>query len=154
MKIKGWWLNTENGISKCFYSCQDYETFIYRTHSHSHSSSFSHKTFLSTSNKSQTFVFLNNGFILSQAKIHNQEQTHAIPRLQLSKWADGETENNHGKQTHNKRSNLSTYRFLDFFFFVPSGPTSQLQGDPELSWGEMKESTHCIIHPPHRKRAL
>lgn len=28
---------------------------------------------------------------------------------------------------------LSTYRFLDFFFFVPSGPTSQLQGDPELS---------------------
>lgn len=31
------------------------------------------------------------------------------------------------------RGNLMTYRFLDFFFFVPSGLTSQLQGDPELS---------------------
>lgn len=49
---------------------------------------------------------------------------------------------------------LNTHRFLDFFFLVPPGPTSQLQGDPALNWGKRKERTHCIIHPPHRKRAL
>lgn len=63
-------------------------------------------------------------------------------------------ENDHIKQRHKETDSFCTYRFLDFFFFVPSGPTSQLQGDPELSWGERKESTHCIIHSPHRKRAL
>lgn len=47
----------------------------------------------------------------------------------------------------------NTHRFLDFFFFVPSGPTSQLQGDPALSWGERKNGRHCIIHPRHRKEA-
>lgn len=56
--------------------------------------------------------------------------------------------------THISIYDLNTHRFLDFFFLVPPGPTSQLQGDPALNWGERKERTHCIIQPPHRKRAL
>lgn len=72
--------------------------------------------------------------------VHNFQKEHS---LMLKITTDSK---------HNTVIHLSTYRFLDFFFFVPSGPTSQLQGDPELSWGEMKESTHCIIQHPHRER--
>lgn len=55
--------------------------------------------------------------IVSQVKIHVQEKQNFFKE---------------SKQTDFTKA-LSTYRFLDFFFFVPSGPTSQLQGDPELS---------------------
>lgn len=40
-----------------------------------------------------------------------------------------------------------TYRFLDFFFLVPSGPTSQLHSAPALSCGESKRTTVGIIRP-------